>query len=99
MPIKRRYKIIGGIIMLAAVVIAALFQYSTQSNLNLAEALQFRRMLVTSQDDGIYRFFSPLIVLSMTRSLPFMRHHPFYDVLESRVLEWLQNAAQTTVTE
>jgi esterase/lipase superfamily enzyme len=57
MPIKRRYKIIGGIMMLTAVVIAALFLYSTQSNLYLAEALQFRRMLVTSQDDGAYRFF------------------------------------------
>jgi hypothetical protein len=28
-----------------------------------------------------------------------MRYNPFYDVLESRVLEWLQKAAQTTVTE
>ena len=57
MPIKRRYKIIAGILILTVVVIAALFQYSTQSNLVLAEALQFRRMLVTSQDDGAFRFF------------------------------------------
>jgi esterase/lipase superfamily enzyme len=57
MPIKRRYKIIGGILLLTVVVIAALFQYTTQSKLVLAEALQFRRMLVTRQDDGAYRFF------------------------------------------
>ncbi len=57
MTIKRRYKIIGGIFLLTVVVIAALFQYSTKSKLVLAEALQFRRMLVTRQDDGAYRFF------------------------------------------
>ena len=57
MTIKRRYKIIGGIVLLAIVAIAALFQYSTQSALVLAEALQFRRMQVTKQDDGAYRFF------------------------------------------
>ena len=57
MPIKRRYKIIAGILLLTVVVIAVLFQYSTQSKLVLAEALQFRRMLVTSQDDGAFRFF------------------------------------------
>ena len=57
MAIKRRYKIIGGILLLAVLVIAALFQYTTQSKLVLAEALQFRRMLVTGQDDGTYRFF------------------------------------------
>ena len=57
MPIKRRYMIIGGILILTVAVITALFQYSTQSKLVLAEALQFRRMLVTSQDDGVYRFF------------------------------------------
>jgi alpha-beta hydrolase superfamily lysophospholipase len=28
-----------------------------------------------------------------------MRYNPFYDVLETRVLEWLQNATQLTVTE
>jgi alpha-beta hydrolase superfamily lysophospholipase len=28
-----------------------------------------------------------------------MRYNPFYEVLESRVLEWLQKTAQTTVTE
>ena len=43
--------------MLAVVAVAALFQYSTQSALVLAEALQFRRMLVTRQDDGDFRFF------------------------------------------
>lgn len=57
MTIKRRYKIIGGILLLAVVGIAVQFQYSTQSALVLAEALQFRRMQVTSQDDGTYRFF------------------------------------------
>ena len=57
MTIKRRYKIIGGILLLAVVVVAAQFQYSTQTALVLAEALQFRRMQVTSQDDGTYRFF------------------------------------------
>jgi esterase/lipase superfamily enzyme len=57
MTIKRRYKIIGGIFLLAVVGIAVQFQYSTQSALVLAEALQFRRMQITSQDDGTYRFF------------------------------------------
>ncbi len=57
MTIKRRYKIIGGILLLAVVAVAAMFQYTTQSKLVLAEALQFRRMLVTRQDDGAYRFF------------------------------------------
>ena len=47
MTIKRRYKIIGGILLLAIVAVAAMFQFSTQSALVLAEALQFRRMLVT----------------------------------------------------
>jgi esterase/lipase superfamily enzyme len=57
MPIKRRFKIIGGILLLAVVAVAVLFQNSTQSALVLAEALQFRRMLVTRQDDGAFRFF------------------------------------------
>ncbi len=57
MAIKRRYKIIGGTLLLAVVAVAAMFQYSTQSALVLAEALQFRRMLVTRQDDGAFRFF------------------------------------------
>ena len=57
MPIKRRYKIIGGILLLVIVAIGALFQSTTNSKLILAEALQFRRMLVTKQDDGAYRFF------------------------------------------
>lgn len=57
MTIKRRYKIIGGILLLLVVAVAAKFQYSTQTALVLAEALQFRRMQVTSQDDGTYRFF------------------------------------------
>lgn len=35
----------------------ALFQYTTHTALVLAEALQFRRMAVTQQDDGTYRFF------------------------------------------
>ncbi len=57
MTIKRRYKIIGAVLLLAVVAVAAMFQYSTQSALVLAEALQFRRMLVTRQDDGAFRFF------------------------------------------
>ena len=57
MTIKRRYKIIGGTLLLAVVAIAAMFQVSTRSALVLAEALQFRRMLVTRQDDGDFRFF------------------------------------------
>lgn len=57
MAIKRRYKIIGGIVLLVALVAGVLFQHTTNSALILAEALQFRRMLVTQQDDGTYRFF------------------------------------------
>lgn len=57
MTIKRRYKIIGGIVLLVALIAGALFQYTTRSALVLAEALQFRRMLVTQQDDGTFRFF------------------------------------------
>ena len=57
MTIKRRYKIVGSVLLLVVVSIGALFQYSTQSNLVLAEALQFRRMLVTKQSDGAFRFF------------------------------------------
>jgi len=57
MTIRRRYKIIGGMLLLSVVAVAAMFQYSTQSALVLAEALQFRRMLVTKQDDGTFRFF------------------------------------------
>ena len=54
---KRRYKIIGGIALLVALLAGGLFQYTTHSALVLAEALQFQRMLVTKQDDGTYRFF------------------------------------------
>ncbi len=57
MTISRRFKIISGILLLVFLSIAVLFQYSTRSNLVLAEALQFRRMLVTRQSDGAYRFF------------------------------------------
>ena len=57
MTIKRRYKIIGGIVLLVALIAGALFQYTTRYALVLAEALQFRRMLVTQQDDGTFRFF------------------------------------------
>jgi len=57
MSIKRRYKIIGGIVVLVAVLAGALFKYTTHSALVLAEALQFRRMQVTQQADGTYRFF------------------------------------------
>ena len=57
MAMKRRYKIIGGIALLVALLAGGLFQYTTHSALVLAEALQFQRMLVTKQDDGTYRFF------------------------------------------
>lgn len=49
--------IIGGILLLVVLTAGTLFQYTTRSALVLAEALQFRRMLVTQQDDGTYRFF------------------------------------------
>jgi len=55
--IKKRYKIIGGIVLVIALLAGALFQYSTHSALVLAEALQFRRMQVAEQDDGTFRFF------------------------------------------
>jgi esterase/lipase superfamily enzyme len=57
MAMKRRYKIFAGTLLLVAVTIGVMFQYSTRSALVLAEALQFRRMLVTGQEDGAYRFF------------------------------------------
>ena len=57
MTISRRFKIISGILLLVFLSIAVLFNYSTRSNLVLAEALQFRRMLVAREDDGAYRFF------------------------------------------
>jgi len=55
--IKKRYKIIGGIVLVVALLAGGLFQYTTHTALVLAEALQFRRMQVTQQDDGTYRFF------------------------------------------
>ena len=57
MAIKRRYKIVGGIVLLVALIAGGFFQYTTSSALVRAEALQFRRMLVARQDDGTYRFF------------------------------------------
>ena len=57
MAIKRRYKIVGGIVLLVALIGGGFFQYTTSSALVRAEALQFRRMLVARQDDGTYRFF------------------------------------------
>lgn len=57
MAIRKRYKIIGVTVLLLALIAGGLFQYTTRSALVLAEALQFRRMLVTQQDDGNYRFF------------------------------------------
>ena len=55
--IRKRYKYIGGIVLLLAVLAGGLFQYSTHTALVRAEALQFRRMITTQQDDGSYRFF------------------------------------------
>ena len=57
MRISRGYKIAGGVLLLAIIAIGATFQYTTRSALVLAEALQFRRLLVAQQDNGDYRFF------------------------------------------
>jgi esterase/lipase superfamily enzyme len=57
MRTRRGYIIAGGVLLLAIIAIGAAFQYTTGSALVLAEALQFRRLLVAQQEDGDYRFF------------------------------------------
>ena len=55
---KRRLVIALAVFAVIAVLLYALFQGSTQAALERAEALQFRRMVVSRQDDnGDYRFF------------------------------------------
>ncbi len=56
--LKRRLFIGFAVFAVFAAVLGALFQGSTQAALERAEALQFRRMLVSRQgNDGGYRFF------------------------------------------
>ncbi|MBW2421549.1 MAG: alpha/beta hydrolase [Deltaproteobacteria bacterium] len=57
-PFSRRFWIFGVPILLALLMLGALFQVSTRQALQRAEAFQFRRMLVTEQGDGgTFRFF------------------------------------------
>lgn len=54
---RRSVRLIIGLVLLAAFC-GAFFQYSTTRTLELAEALQFRRMEVAQRpDEGTYRFF------------------------------------------
>ena len=55
--LKRRLLIAGAVFAIIAALFGAFFQVSTQAALERAEALQFRRMMVTRRDDGAYRFF------------------------------------------
>ena len=55
---KRRLLIAVAVIAIIAALFVALFQGPTRAALERAEALQFRRMLVTQQgEDGDFRFF------------------------------------------
>ena len=55
---KRRLLIATVLVVLVTVVLGALFQVSTSRMLERAEALEFRRMLVTKQGEkGAHRFF------------------------------------------
>ena len=55
---KRRLLIAVAVVAIIAVLFFALFQGPTRTALERAEALQFRRMLVTQQgEDGDFRFF------------------------------------------
>jgi hypothetical protein len=55
---KRRLWVSMVLIILAALVLGAFFQVSTEAALERAEVFHFRRMLVTRQgDQGAYRFF------------------------------------------
>jgi len=58
MRIKRRLVAAAGLLVIVALVLGIFFQVSTRTALEHAEALQFRRMLVSRQEDqGAYRFF------------------------------------------
>ena len=55
---QRRLLIAALLAVLLALGLGALFQVSTQTALERAEALRFRRMLVTKRgEEGAYRFF------------------------------------------
>ena len=56
--IKRRLLIASGLVIFVALLLGAFFQVSTRAALERAEAMQFRRMQVTRQEEaGVYRFF------------------------------------------
>lgn len=58
MRLRKTVWVAAGLLVLAALALGALFQVSTRQVLERAEALQFRRMLVTRLGaDGPYRFF------------------------------------------
>ena len=58
MRIKRRLVVAAGLFFIVALALGILFQVSTRTALEHAEALQLRRMLVSRQEDqGTYRFF------------------------------------------
>jgi len=58
MRIKRRLVVAAGLLVIVALVLGIFFQVSTRTALEHAEALQFRRMLVSRQEDqGAFRFF------------------------------------------
>jgi esterase/lipase superfamily enzyme len=56
--VKRRLLLIGVPVVFVALVLGAWFQLSTRAALDRAEALRFRRMLVTRQgEEDVFRFF------------------------------------------
>jgi esterase/lipase superfamily enzyme len=56
--IRRRFKLATALVIVVALALGALLQFSTQRALERAEAFQFRRMLVAQQgESGAYRFF------------------------------------------
>jgi esterase/lipase superfamily enzyme len=56
--IGRRFKLATALVIVVALALGALLQFSTQRALERAEAFQFRRMLVAQQGEaGAYRFF------------------------------------------
>ena len=56
--LRRRILITIALIISLALVLGALFQFTTRRALERAEALEFRRMLVTKRGEkGAYRFF------------------------------------------
>lgn len=65
---RRRIAIVVGFVVLLALVLGAFFQFSTRRALERAEALQFRRMLVTSLgENGPFRFFYATNRLALQR--------------------------------